>query len=84
MVIEGIEEVSIQLELNPLGDMEALSKAHIPVIDARLAEEITRRSAKHARGRLREAAEVDPLKLPGQALVNIAARGPVSALEEGS
>ena len=38
MVVEGVEEVAIELELNSLRDAEALSNTHVPVVNARLAK----------------------------------------------
>lgn len=84
MVIEGIEEVSRQLKLRVLSDVEGLSKAHIPVVNARLAQPVAARVAIHAESGLREAAEVDALQALGEVLVNIAAGGLICTLKESS
>ena len=74
MVIKGIEEVRGHFELSGLGDVEALSNAHVPVVNARLAQPVAGRVAKHAEGGLTKAAKIDTLKLLVKVLVNIATR----------
>ena len=81
-MVEGIEEVAVELELKPLADAEVLPNTHVPVVDSRLAEPVAGCVAVNAKCRLRKTIEVDALQGFGQVVMNVATGDFVGALEE--
>ena len=83
-MVEGIEKVSVELELDPLTDTEVLPNTHVPVVDAWLAEPIAGCVAVNAECRLRKTIEVDALQGFGQVVMYVATGLLVGALKECS
>jgi len=72
VVVPRVEEVARNPEIHVLGNREALHDAHIPIVDAGLAQRVAGKVAICAQCWLREAVRVDPLHHFGQVGVNVA------------
>jgi len=82
MVVKRVEEITVEFEAGSFCEMEALANTHVPVVDARLTQPVSRRGTVDAQRWLREAVKVYALKLLGEIVVNVAALSLVGALEE--
>src|SRR6516162_5429767 len=83
-MVPRIKEIPSKLEIDMLGNAEVLADTHIPVVNARLFQPITRCISVDTERRLREALGVNSLEHCGEVCVYIAALGSVRALEEGA
>jgi len=59
--IEDVERLGSELERDPLRKIERLPQTNVPVVDARLPQDITAAAPKLAGERLREGRCVEPL-----------------------
>jgi len=60
-MIEDVERLRSELEPDPFGEIESLSQTNVPVVDARLPQNIAAAAPKLAGKGLREGRSVEPL-----------------------
>lgn len=80
-MVKRVKGIHVQFEPCALAEIEIFAEAHIPVVYAGLAQEVTRCVAVHTDRRLSKAAYIQALEFACEITVNIAARSQVRALE---